>query len=147
MVLDFEHYPEWAHAIKEATIVARQDDGRALDVHFRAAAFGHSTDYVLRYDYSEAPHKISWVLLESDVCRKLDGYYEFAPVDGDLARTEVKYLLEAELVVPLPAFIKRRTELKIVHTALRDLRERIEATAPPAGAPSAEATAADTERR
>jgi len=126
VVLDFERYPEWAHALKEVEVVARDPEGRPLDVRFRAAAFGHSTSYLLRYDYSEAPRKLAWVLVESDVCRKLDGYYEFRPVEGDPNQTEVFYLLEAELVVPLPAFIKRRTELKIVHTALKDLRSRIE---------------------
>ena len=125
-VLDFERYPEWATALKSVEVVARDDHGRPLDVRFRAAAFGHSTTYLLRYDYSEAPQKLSWVLVDSDVCRKLDGYYEFNPVEGSPEDTEVSYLLEAELVVPIPAFIKRRTELKILHTALKDLRNRIE---------------------
>ena len=37
------------------------------------------------------------------------------------------YQLEAELVVPLPGFIKRRTQLKIMHTALKELKSRVEA--------------------
>ncbi|HVX17128.1 MAG TPA: SRPBCC family protein [Acidimicrobiales bacterium] len=126
VVLDFERYPEWARALKEVTVASRDDEGRPLEVQFRAAGFGHSTTYRLRYDYSGSPGRLSWTLVESDVCRKLDGYYDFRPADGDPGRTEVDYLLEAELVVPLPAFIKRRTELKIIHTALHDLRARIE---------------------
>lgn len=126
VVLDFERYPEWAGALKEATVVSRDGEGRPLEVQFRAAAFGHSTSYRLRYDYRDAPRKLSWVLVDSDVCRTLDGYYEFTPVEGDPQQTHVEYLLEVELMMPLPAFIKRRTELKIVHTALHDLRDRIE---------------------
>ncbi len=126
VVLDFERYPDWAPPLKEATVVSRDLQSRPLDVRFRAAAFGHSTSYLLRYDYSEAPTKLAWKLVESDVCRKLDGYYRFTPAGDDPSRTDVEYVLEAELVVPLPAFIKRRTELKIVHTALRDLKARVE---------------------
>jgi ribosome-associated toxin RatA of RatAB toxin-antitoxin module len=125
VVLDFERYPEWAHGLKEVEVLARDEEGRGLEVHFRAAAMGHSTSYTLRYDYSEAPGRLSWKLVDGDICRKLDGYYRFSDLDRG-ARTEVHYLLEAELVVPLPAFIKRRTELRIVHTALGELKSRVE---------------------
>ena len=39
----------------------------------------------------------------------------------------MRYELEVELVVPLPGFVKRRAELKIMHTALRELKARVEA--------------------
>ena len=35
----------------------------------------------------------------------------------------------AELVVPLPGFVKRRAEGRIMQTALRDLKARVEAVA------------------
>ena len=37
--------------------------------------------------------------------------------------------LTAELVVPLPGFVKRRAETRIMQTALRDLKARVEAVA------------------
>jgi hypothetical protein len=37
--------------------------------------------------------------------------------------------LEAELKVPIPGFIKRRAEGRIMHTALRQLKARVEASA------------------
>ena len=40
-------------------------------------------------------------------------------------------MLEAELIVPLPGFIKRRTQLKIMHTALKELKSRVEGSEPP----------------
>jgi len=77
--LDIEHYPEWAHDIKEATIVDRDDEGRPLRVRFRAAAMGHSARYVLRYDHGEAPRRLSWILEQGDIVRRLDGEYVFDP--------------------------------------------------------------------
>lgn len=124
VVLDFDRYPTWAPDLKEVTVEDRDEEGRGRRVRFRAAAMGHSSTYVLQYDYRQFPDVLAWALVEGDLTRKLDGLYRFIPLDD--GRTEVHYVLEAELVVPLPAFIKRRTELKIVHTALRDLKARVE---------------------
>jgi len=118
--LAFEDYPSWAHDIKETEVVERDAEGRGTKVRYRAAAMGRSTTYVLGYDYSELPRTLSWQLLESDITRQLDGSYEFAPAEGDAGRTEV------ELVVPLPSFVKRRAETRIVHTALRELKAWVE---------------------
>lgn len=124
--LAFEDYPTWAHDIKETEVLERDDEGRGTRVRYRAAAMGRSTTYVLGYDYTDAPRRISWTLLESDITRQLDGSYDFAPVEGDPARTDVTYELVVELVVPLPSFVKRRAETRIVHTALRELKSWVE---------------------
>ena len=124
---DIERYPDWAKDVKDATVVTRDESGRPLDVAFRTAAMGRSTSYTLRYDYSEAPTRLSWVLVEGDLTTKLDGAYRFVPVADDESSTEVEYTLEVDLVVPLPGFVKRRAEQKIIHTALRELRAHVEA--------------------
>lgn len=134
VAFDIERYPEWAPDLKEATVVERDDEGRPSLVAFRVAALGHSSDYSIRYDYRGAPTRLSWQLDRGDVTTKLDGHYEFAPVEGDESRTLVRYELEVELVFPLPSIVKRRAELKIMHTALRDLKARVEAIAPVADA-------------
>ena len=56
--------------------------------------------------------------------RVLDGAYEFTEVDD--GTTDVSYHLRVELAVPLPAFVKRRAEARIVGTALRELRDHVE---------------------
>ncbi len=127
VALDIERYPEWARDIKQAEVLSRDDEGRALEAAFRTAAMGRSTSYTLRYDHTEAPHRLAWELVRGDLTRKLDGEYRFARRDGDPARTDITYELEAELVVPLPGFVKRRAEAKIVHTALRELKVEAEA--------------------
>lgn len=126
VVTDFERYPEWATDVKQVTVERRDDDGRGGDVLYRAAAMGRSTTYTLRYYYGSNPLRVAWKLVEGDLTRKLDGEYEFVPVEGD--RTEVVYHLEADLAVPMPGFVKRRAESRIIRTALEDLRRRVEAT-------------------
>jgi len=123
---DIERYPEWARDVKDARILSRDDEGRPHEVEFRTAAMGRSTTYTLRYDHSGAPQRLSWVLTRGDLTRKLDGTYDFLPVDGDASSTDVVYQLEVDLVVPLPGFVKRRAEGKILRTALPELKDRVE---------------------
>ncbi len=124
---DFASYPEWATDIKHATVLTQDEDGRGGDVTYRAAAMGRSTTYTLRYYYGSNPLRIAWKQLEGDITRKLDGEYEFLPTDETGRQTEVTYHLEADLVVPIPGFVKRRAETRIIRTALEDLRRRVEA--------------------
>jgi len=122
---DFEKYPEWASDVKEVTVVARDDDGRGGDVAFRVAAMGRSTSYTLRYSYGSNPLRMSWRLIEGDVIERIDGEYEFVAVE-DGSRCEVLYYVSIDMLVPLPGFVKRRAESKILHTAIDDLKLRVE---------------------
>ena len=124
VALDFEQYPSWAPDIKEAAVTARDDRGRGTTVSFRAAAMGRSASYVLAYTYSDDNRLISWTLLEGDIMRALDGSYSFA--NGPDDSTDITYHLTVELVVPIPGFVRRRAEGKIMGTALRELKLRAE---------------------
>ncbi len=126
-VVDVERFPEWAPDIKEARVLARDDEGRPGDVAFRAAAMGRSTSYTLRYTYGSNPLRVSWRLIESDVIERMTGDYEFLPVDGEPDSTLLVYDLDVDLLVRLPGFVKRRLEARVVHAAIDDLRTRIEA--------------------
>lgn len=124
VLTDFEHYPEWAADIKAVSIDERDAEGRPTEVTFRAAAFGRSTSYTLRYDYSGAPSRLSWEQVKGDVTRRLDGSYDISPSDDGSA--DITYHLVVDLKVPLPVFVKRRAEGRITYTALKELRARVE---------------------
>ena len=120
---DFERYPDWAKDVKDVVVRARDEQGRATEVEFRASALGRSTHYTLAYDYSQAPAGLSWRMVRGDIMRTIDGAYHFtATADGG---TEVRYDLTIDLVVPLPGFVKRRAEVRILHT-LKELKTRAE---------------------
>jgi ribosome-associated toxin RatA of RatAB toxin-antitoxin module len=121
---DFEHYPLWAQDVKETTVRARDAAGRATEVEFRASALGRSTHYTLAYDHSAAPERLTWQLLKGDIMRTVDGGYVFTPTGTDSC--EVAYNLSIELVVPIPGFVKRRAEVRILST-LEELKARAEA--------------------
>ncbi len=124
---DVERYPEWVDGVSSAVITERDSEGRPLEVEFVAEAIGRRTRYVLRYDLTEMPNRLSWSLVEGDLTRRLDGAYGFTPSADEPGSTDVTYELAIDLVVPLPGFVKRRAEAKIVQAALPDFRRRVEA--------------------
>lgn len=120
---DIERYPEWAKDVKDVIVRTRDDQGRPLEVEFRTSALGRSTHYTLAYDYSQAPQVLAWSMIKGDIMRAIDGAYHFSPsADGG---TEVRYDLIIDLVVPLPGFVKRRAEVRILNT-VRELKVRAE---------------------
>lgn len=129
--VDVERYPEWALGIASVSVLRSDEGGRPAEVEFVAEAIGRRTRYILAYDHSEAPERLSWSLVEGDLTRRLDGAYTFRPAarpshDGDGDLTEVCYELNIELAVPLPGFVKRRAETKILQAALPRLKARVE---------------------
>jgi len=129
VVCDFESYPEWATEVKQVEVVRQDEDGRGGLVSFHAAAMGRSTSYTLEYFYGSNPLRVCWRLVQGDLTKRLDGEYSCSPVPGEPGRTEVTYHLEVQMAMPLPGFVKRRAEARIVHTALDDLRRRAESGA------------------
>jgi ribosome-associated toxin RatA of RatAB toxin-antitoxin module len=126
VAVDLEDYPEWVADLKTVAVTERDGEGRPLVATFRAAAFGRSSTYSLRYDYAGAPTLLSWVMVEGDLTSKLDGSYRFEATDGG---TLVTYQLEVELRVPIPGFVKQRAAQRIQGTALRELKARAESLA------------------
>ena len=126
VLVDFERYPSWARDLKHVEVLERDAEGRGVEVLFRAAAMGRSTTYVLRYDHTDAPNRLPWRFVRGDIMRRLDGEYRLEAVEGG---TNVVYELEVELIIPLPGFVKRRAEHKIMHTALDELRAAVSQSA------------------
>lgn len=124
ILINYEDYPAWSADIKDVAVLERDEEGRGTRVTFRAAAFGRSTSLTLAYDYSGAPGRLSWVQTDGDLTRCYDGAYSFEWTGEE---TEVTYRLTVELKVPLPGFVKRRAESRLVSGALRELKGRAEA--------------------
>lgn len=126
--IDIAAYPEWVENLRTADIQSTDDQGRPLTVRFEAEGLGRMTSYVLAYDLSEAPHKLAWSLVSGDLTREIEGRYVFHDMTEEpgLPLTEVDYELTIDLAVPLPGFVKRRAEDKIVRSALDRFKQRVE---------------------
>ena len=126
VAIDIATYPDWAHAISAVEILDYDDRGRVASALFTAEAIGRRAQYVLRYDYSGEPLRLSWSQVTGDLTTSVDGAYTFAPSPDDPSATLVSYQLAIGLLLPLPGFVKRRAEAKIVEAALGKFRRRVE---------------------
>lgn len=123
---DFAAYPEWADGLEAVEISETDDQGRAIRVQYSVAGLGRKAQYELRYDYSQVPDQLSWTMVEGDVTRRLDGAYKFKPSQDVVGGTDITYDLTVDLAVPLPGFVKRRVEAKILSAALERFAARAE---------------------
>lgn len=128
VITDYVRYPEWVQDVKSVEVLRHDEDGRAGLVRYRVAAMGRSASATLEYFYGSNPLRVSWHLVEGEPIRRYDGRYVLEAVSGSdsAPRTKVTYDLEVEVAVPLPAFVRRRSEVRVVRAALDDLRQRIE---------------------
>ena len=78
--------------------------------------------YELAYDWSE--DGVSWSLLSSQLQKSQSGRYVLSDA-GDGA-TKVLYELEIVTAVPMLGMLRRKAEHRIVDTALKSLKRRVE---------------------
>lgn len=123
VIADFESYPGWAAAVKEAEILERFDDGRAAAVRFVLNAGPVKDDYSLSYVW-EDDREVRWSLIEGKVLKHLEGSYTLR--DRGRGKTEVTYRLSVDLTVPMIGLLKRKAEKVIIDTALKELKKQVE---------------------
>ena len=114
--------PDLGPDLKGVSVESRDAEGRGREVTFRAAAMGRSTSYMLRYDYDDAPTGCRGGSCGATSCAGSTAPTRSPRSPATAGRTLVIYDLAVDLVIPLPGFVKRRAEHKIIHTALRELR-------------------------
>ncbi len=123
VIADFAAYPQWASAVREAEVLARDKAGRARQVRFHLDAGMVKDTYVLGYDW-DGDTGVSWRLAEPGaVISTMTGGYLLTERGGT---TEVSYDLTVEVRIPMPAMLKRRAEKVIIDTALKGLKHRAE---------------------
>lgn len=122
---DLERYPEWASGVKEVEVLATDEEGRPLRARFVVDALVKEISYVLTYDWSSAPAKVSWEAEPNNDIRELVGSYEFHPLEE--GGTAIVYMLKVEPGFKFPGFLRRPGERQLIGTALRGLRGRAEA--------------------
>ncbi|MFE7236970.1 SRPBCC family protein [Streptomyces sp. NPDC057580] len=124
VIADFDRYPEWTGEVKEAEVLAKDEQGRAEKVRLVLDAGAIKDDHTLAYTWT-GDHEVSWTLVKSQMLRAIDGSYSLAPL-GDSSRTEVTYRLTVDVKIPMLGMIKRKAEKVIIDRALAGLKKRVE---------------------
>ncbi|MDH3293273.1 MAG: SRPBCC family protein [Acidimicrobiia bacterium] len=129
--IDVQSYPNWIESLTEVEIESRNAEGKPDRVRFEASGLGRRASYVLAYDLGDAPAVLGWTLVTGDLARAIEGAYRFsdATEEGGQPATFVEYELSIDLAVPLPGYVKRRAEDKIMEAALRRFKQEVERVA------------------
>ena len=123
VLFDIENYPTWSRSIKATKVESSDDQGRPLRIHLNIEAGMLRDKAVLDYDWSAAPEKVSFSLVDADLLTQMDGTYIVKTV-GD--ETEVTYELESNVSMPIPKPMLQSAENGIIKAALEELKEKIE---------------------
>ncbi|MFF0705069.1 SRPBCC family protein [Streptomyces tendae] len=126
VISDFERYPDWTGEVKEAQVLATDQQGRAEQVRLVMDAGAIKDDQTLGYTWT-GEHEVSWTLVKSQMLRSLDGSYLLRPAGTG---TEVTYRLTVDVKIPMLGMIKRKAEKVIIDRALAGLKKRVESKQP-----------------
>ena len=126
VIADFAAYPDWAKGVKQASVRAEGEGGRAQEVFFSLDVAPIKDEYTLAYTWN-GDHDVTWTLAEGKMLRALDGAYVLS--DRGDGSTEVTYRLALDVSIPLIGMIKRKGEKILIDTALKGLKQRVESLA------------------
>ncbi len=125
VIADFARYPEWVEAMKSIDILEEYEDGYASQVRFTIDAGPLVDEYTLQYEYAEDLSRVEWQLVAPSKMQKEQvGSYDIAPNDD--GTSTVTYTLSVELTIPMLGMLRRKAEKRIMDTALRELKRRVE---------------------
>jgi len=123
VLFDIENYPTWSRTIKAAKTVSSDEQGRPLKIQLTIEAGMLRDKPTLEYDWSSAPERVSFSLVDADLLTQMDGTYIVKAL-GD--ETEVTYELATDVSMPVPKPMLEAAELSTIKAALDELKEKIE---------------------
>ena len=120
VLVDLESLPEWSSAHQKVEVLERDDEGRPAKSRQVVKIVGVSDEQVL--DYTVHDDGVSWTLATSKQQRAQEGRYTLTP-NGD--KTDVRFELTVDPVVPLPGFLIKKGAKGLMDTATDGLRKRV----------------------
>ena len=123
VLFDIANYPEWSRSIKATKVESSDDQGRPIRIELTIEAGMLRDKATLDYNWSQAPEKVSFSLVDADLLTQMDGVYTVKAL-GD--ETEVTYELESDVSMPIPKPMLQSAEQGIIKAALEELKEKIE---------------------
>ncbi|HEY8479265.1 MAG TPA: SRPBCC family protein [Spirillospora sp.] len=123
VIADLEAYPAWASGIRDVKIEETGEDGRPSRARLTFDGGPFSDTVGLAYSW-EGDDRATWELVEpGSVVTGLHGSYGLDERDGT---TEVTYELAVDVRVPLIGMVRRKAEKRIIDSALKGLKRRVE---------------------
>jgi len=124
VIADIGSYPEWVSEYTEAEVLEADAEGYPKVARMVLDATVLKDTMVLCYDWPADRGSVHWSLVSSSLLKSLDGAYRLVPKGSG---TDVTYELTVDLAIPMIGLLKRKAERRLIDTALKDLKKRVEA--------------------
>jgi ribosome-associated toxin RatA of RatAB toxin-antitoxin module len=124
VIADIDSYPEWVSEYREAEVLEADAEGYPKVARMVLDTTVLKDTMVLSYDWPPDRGSVRWSLVSSSLLKSLDGAYRLAPKGSG---TNVTYELTVDLAIPMIGLLKRKAERRLIDTALKDLKKRVEA--------------------
>lgn len=122
-LFDIATYPEWLTSIKEADVLEKDDQGRAIKAKLAIDAGMMKDRVTLDYDWSAAPAILSFSMDDADLLTQMDGTYFIKALDED--STQVTYELTVAVSLPVPSMMITKAQQQTIDAALKELAARV----------------------
>jgi len=124
LLFDPAGYPEWSSAIKSASVLEKDGEGRATKIEMMIKAGQVKDRVILDYDWSKAPNALTFSLDDADMLTEMTGGYTLTDSGDDT--TKVEYQLTVALSMPVPAMMRTKAERDTIDLALKELKAKLE---------------------
>ena len=124
LLFDPAGYPEWSSAIKSASVLEKDGEGRAIKIEMMIKAGQVKDRVILDYDWSKAPNALTFALDDADMLTEMTGGYTLTDNGDDT--TKVEYELTVALSMPVPAMMRTKAESDTIDLALKELKAKLE---------------------
>jgi ribosome-associated toxin RatA of RatAB toxin-antitoxin module len=122
LLTDYERLPEWQGAVRSASIIERDAQGRGAVVEYEVDARVKTVRYRLRQVYDE-PARLASEYLGGDF-RDFSGEWRFVALDARRTRVELDLRIDPGRFVPGP--VRGVIADAVMRRALRDLKTHLE---------------------
>lgn len=122
LLTDYERLPEWQGAVRSASILERDAQGRGAVVEYEVDARVKTVRYRLRQVYDE-PARLASEYLGGDF-RDFSGEWRFVAIDDRRTRVELDLQIDPGRFVPAP--VRGVIADAVMRRALRDLKTHLE---------------------
>jgi coenzyme Q-binding protein COQ10 len=121
-LLDYEHLPEWQHAVRSATVLSRDSKGRGREVAYEIDVRVKTVRYTLRHGYEE-PRRITSEYVDGDF-RDCEGEWTFEARDDGTTQARFALAIDPGRLIPRP--VARMLNERVMQTSVQDLRRRFQ---------------------
>jgi ribosome-associated toxin RatA of RatAB toxin-antitoxin module len=124
VIADIGSYPDWVSEYKEAEVLEADPKGNPKVARLVLDTSVLKDTMVLSYEWPKDRRSVRWSLVSSSLLRSLDGIYRLASKGSG---TDVTYELTVDIAIPMIGLLKRKAERRLIDSALKDLKKRVEA--------------------